>query len=233
MTARSSASVPLPCGCGQVADLTHRAALLLDGTVHRRDTPCYVQDERAERAPAIHAECHLDCEERGRDCDCAEDPLVTAPRTAVPGRTPSGHPLDCECDDCNEAAHNLPCTDCDCCASGDCAALFCSDCQCTSAVTAPARTPSSRDRSGAFVVSAPKELPVNFTPARATLRLQDEHGVVIALTATSESAWTLAVALAQVAGGLSDQLEAREAQEADQIEAREAQEADRRRGGAS
>lgn len=59
--------------------------------------------------------------------------------TASEGRSASGHRLDCECDGCNEAAHNLPCTDCDCCASGDCEALFCTDCPCTSAVSAPAR----------------------------------------------------------------------------------------------
>jgi hypothetical protein len=47
---------------------------------------------------------------------------VADPGTAAP---------DCECDVCNEAAHNVRCTGCDCCASGDCAAFFCAGCPCT------------------------------------------------------------------------------------------------------
>lgn len=41
--------------CGSVVGPlpVHRAALLLrDGIVHRRDSPCYVQDERAARNDA-------------------------------------------------------------------------------------------------------------------------------------------------------------------------------------
>lgn len=59
-------------------------------------------------------------------------------------------------------------------------------------------------------MTAPTSPSVNFTPAKGSLRLEDEHGVLLHMTVKAETAWTAAAALRAVAGQLEEQLEARE-----------------------